>query len=134
MSRMNVAIVVAVVGMFAAFVACIPTGHSQQGQETIYAKWKNGPPAGPDYFPIAVWLQDPRYASRYKEAGFSLYVGLWRGLLPALVHRFGLLFPLSLRRGTCASPQYIWQTSRAEYDNIVFCYLHLGAEFLQWCH
>jgi hypothetical protein len=33
----------------------------------------------PNVFPLAVWLQDPRQASRYKEAGINLYVGLWRG-------------------------------------------------------
>ena len=36
-------------------------------------------PADPAYFPIAVWLQDPRNAEAYKRAGINLYVGLWRG-------------------------------------------------------
>jgi hypothetical protein len=35
--------------------------------------------ADPDFFPIAVWLQDPRQATRYREAGINLYVALWRG-------------------------------------------------------
>ena len=43
------------------------------------ARWENGPPTDPGWFPIAVWLQDPRNAARYKEAGINLYVGLWRG-------------------------------------------------------
>jgi len=43
------------------------------------AGWRNGPPFGPNYFPIAVWLQDPANAQRYKDAGFNLYVGLWQG-------------------------------------------------------
>lgn len=30
-------------------------------------------------FTIAVWLQNPRNAVRYKAAGFNTYVGLWRG-------------------------------------------------------
>ncbi|MCB8932908.1 MAG: hypothetical protein M9921_05335 [Fimbriimonadaceae bacterium] len=30
-------------------------------------------------FPIAVWLQDPGQATRYKSAGINLYVGLWQG-------------------------------------------------------
>lgn len=38
-----------------------------------------GPVAEGDYFPIGVWLQDPRHAPRYREAGINLYVGLWRG-------------------------------------------------------
>jgi hypothetical protein len=33
----------------------------------------------PGTFPIAVWLQSPSMASRYKAAGFNLYVGLWKG-------------------------------------------------------
>jgi hypothetical protein len=32
-----------------------------------------------DYFPIAVWLQDPRNARKYSDIGINLYVGLWRG-------------------------------------------------------
>jgi len=44
-----------------------------------FAQWKNGPPSSPDYFPIAVWLQDPRNAKRYKDAGINLYVALWDG-------------------------------------------------------
>src|SRR5262245_25450489 len=33
----------------------------------------------PNFFPIAVWLQNPNNAARYKAAGINLYVGLWRG-------------------------------------------------------
>ncbi len=46
---------------------------------TPYARWENGPPADPGYFPIAVWLQSPSNAKRYRDAGINLYVGLWRG-------------------------------------------------------
>lgn len=38
-----------------------------------------GVPRDPNVFPIAVWLQQPRLAERYKEAGFNLYIGLWEG-------------------------------------------------------
>ncbi|MBI2928192.1 MAG: hypothetical protein HYZ36_06755 [Pedosphaera parvula] len=44
-----------------------------------YARWTNGPPATPEFFPIAVWLQPPSKAQRYREAGFNTYVGLWKG-------------------------------------------------------
>jgi len=44
-----------------------------------YGAWKHGPPADANYFPIAVWLQDPKNAAKYKAAGFNLYVGLWKG-------------------------------------------------------
>jgi hypothetical protein len=43
------------------------------------AAWKNGPPADAAYFPVAVWLQEPRLAPQYKAAGVNLYVGLWKG-------------------------------------------------------
>ncbi len=44
-----------------------------------YREWKHGLPADANYFPIAVWLQDPEYADRYKAAGINVYVGLWEG-------------------------------------------------------
>src|SRR5436190_16817984 len=46
---------------------------------TAMARWKNGPFSDPNHFPIAVWLQDPKNAERYKGAGINTYVGLWRG-------------------------------------------------------
>ncbi len=54
-----------------ALIANAPAGE--------YAKWKNGPPRDADFFPIAVWLQDPAKAAKYKQAGINTYVGLWRG-------------------------------------------------------
>jgi hypothetical protein len=47
-------------------------------QRTTAPKWQNGPPADERYFPIAVWLQDPKNAARYKAAGINLCVGLRR--------------------------------------------------------
>ena len=44
-----------------------------------YAAWENGPSADAGFFPIAVWLQNPRNAIKYKQAGVNTYVGLWRG-------------------------------------------------------
>ena len=44
-----------------------------------YVKWENGPLHSADFFPIAVWLQNPAKASRYRRAGFNTFVGLWRG-------------------------------------------------------
>lgn len=44
-----------------------------------YAAWKNGPGVSASYFPIAVWLQHPKNAGKYKTLGINLYVGLWRG-------------------------------------------------------
>jgi hypothetical protein len=41
--------------------------------------WERGIPRDPSFFPLAVWLQSPRNAERYADAGINLYVGLWRG-------------------------------------------------------
>lgn len=32
-----------------------------------------------DVFPLAVWLQQPVHAQKYKKLGINLYVGLWKG-------------------------------------------------------
>ena len=31
------------------------------------------------FFPIGVWLQSPNNATRFKEVGINLYIGLWKG-------------------------------------------------------
>jgi hypothetical protein len=46
---------------------------------TSDSRWKNGSLADENYFPIAVWLQNPANAGRYKSAGINLYVGLYSG-------------------------------------------------------
>jgi hypothetical protein len=40
---------------------------------------KKGSLSDPDFFPIAVWLQNPARAPEYRKIGINLYVGLWRG-------------------------------------------------------
>jgi len=44
-----------------------------------YVKWENGPLHSADFFPVAVWLQNPARASKYRRAGFNTFVGLWKG-------------------------------------------------------
>lgn len=53
-------------------------GGDQPPADSSLAGFK-GPLSDPNFFPIAVWLQDPSNASRYKKAGINLYVALWRG-------------------------------------------------------
>ena len=48
-------------------------------QPSVYDRWTHGPFTKTDTFPIAVWLQDPANAARYKAAGINLYVSLWQG-------------------------------------------------------
>jgi hypothetical protein len=49
------------------------------GGPKYYEKWPHGLPADPAFFPIAVWLQTPSNAARYKAVGVNLFVGLWEG-------------------------------------------------------
>jgi hypothetical protein len=49
------------------------------GVQKPEAMWTNDLPRDADFFPIAVWLQNPTNAARYKAAGINVYVGLWRG-------------------------------------------------------
>ncbi len=56
------------------FIICLTEAKGQDKN-----LWINGLPDDPNYFPIAVWLQDPSDAAAYKKGGINLYVGLWHG-------------------------------------------------------
>ncbi|MBP7934969.1 MAG: beta-galactosidase [Phycisphaerae bacterium] len=43
------------------------------------ARFERGWPERPDFFPIAVWLQTPANAAKYKAIGINLFCGLWKG-------------------------------------------------------
>jgi hypothetical protein len=67
-------------GTFLGLLACCAlSAEKAPAPASLYAKWKNGPPADASFFPIAVWLQNPNQAARYRDAGINTYVGLWRG-------------------------------------------------------
>lgn len=55
------------------------TAQSTTVANSPYSQWTQGPSTDPDFFPIAVWLQSPRNAEKYKAAGINTYVGLWKG-------------------------------------------------------
>jgi hypothetical protein len=57
------------------FLICAATGavHGQPAGEP------GGTLGDPNFFPLAVWLQNPSNAPKYREAGINVYVGLWRG-------------------------------------------------------
>lgn len=40
---------------------------------------RDGRVRDPNWFPLAVWLQDPANAAKYRDLGVNLYVGLWDG-------------------------------------------------------
>ena len=50
-----------------------------QGKAPRAARFPNGLPTAPSFFPIGVWLQSPHNAARYRDLGINLYVGLYRG-------------------------------------------------------
>src|SRR5436305_8450028 len=64
---------------FSAAMAAGARPSTEAPAPTGYGAWKNGPSADPGYFPIAVWLQDPKRAPEFEKAGINLYVGLWQG-------------------------------------------------------
>ncbi len=57
----------------------IATAQSVATAEKPVLQWTNGPWADSNFFPVAVWLQDPSHAERYRRAGINTYVGLWEG-------------------------------------------------------
>ncbi len=59
-------------------VSLFPLGHKALSAQSL-SSFKESPLFQRNFFPIAVWLQNPKNASRYKAAGFNLYVGLWEG-------------------------------------------------------
>jgi len=77
MARLAIGITVPM--LFAAVAAYTQMGAAPPQTSSRYAQWEYGPPSDPSYFPIAVWLQDPANATRFKEAGINVYVGLWEG-------------------------------------------------------
>jgi hypothetical protein len=48
-----------------------------QKPESVAAS--TGPFADSNFFPVAVWLQNPANAAKYRDAGINLYVALWNG-------------------------------------------------------
>ncbi len=57
-------------------VLTISIGCGASAEEPSFSR---GLPTSPDFFPIAVWLQNPSNAQKYKDVGINVYVGLWRG-------------------------------------------------------
>lgn len=49
------------------------------GGSAYYASWSRGLSSSASFFPIAVWLQSPSNATRYKNVGINTFIGLWDG-------------------------------------------------------
>jgi hypothetical protein len=63
--------------MFALLLAAALAAPDGSGAGPVFDV--HGRPVDPGFFPVAVWLQDPRNAVRYKQAGINMYVALWKG-------------------------------------------------------
>ena len=61
------------------FLVALCGAAAQSPAAALYSNWSHGPSPDAGFFPIAVWLQNPVNAERYKKAGFNTYVGLWKG-------------------------------------------------------
>jgi hypothetical protein len=70
-----------VLGVWIALVTACALAANSPGEKTHQADaaWKNNALADADFFPLAVWLQSPANAAKYKAAGINVYVGLWKG-------------------------------------------------------
>ena len=55
----------------------LAAGQSSTG--TAAEPLNTGVLADPNFFPLAVWLQSPANAAKYRAAGINVYVGLYRG-------------------------------------------------------
>ena len=64
---------------FIILLSVFNAGLGANSSANPYAQWENGPPHDAGFFPIAVWLQNPDNAKRYRQAGINTYVALWRG-------------------------------------------------------
>lgn len=62
-----------------AMVSPAPAQTRRPTTQPVQARFRNGLPANPGYFPIAVWLQDVRNIRNYQNIGINLWVGLWKG-------------------------------------------------------
>jgi hypothetical protein len=62
-----------------SFCPSLPAVEAILPASNTYAKWVHGPPSDPSFFPIAVWLQSPANAEKYRQAGINTYVALWKG-------------------------------------------------------
>jgi hypothetical protein len=71
------------IGCALAFFLAAASFTATSGQDVAEtnpaATWTNSPLSDPKFFPIAVWLQAPDNAERYRQAGINTYVGLWKG-------------------------------------------------------
>ena len=70
---------IAVAFTVALAVMAAHSGSAQRLAASKAACWTRAPWNHSNFFPIAVWLQNPTNADRYRLAGINTYAGLWQG-------------------------------------------------------
>src|SRR5262245_9416603 len=68
----------ALAGLLALVVAGSPVGLAAEQASTRADEFANGFPNDPSFFPIGVWLQQPRNAAAFRAIGINTYVAFWR--------------------------------------------------------
>jgi hypothetical protein len=58
--------------------ASFPAGLAAEQAPSRTAEFANGFPTDANFFPIGVWLQQPRNAAAFRALGINTYVALWR--------------------------------------------------------
>lgn len=102
-----------VLNLFATTVAAA----SEKTYESPYSKWTNGPSKESSFFPIAVWLQNPKNAGKYKAAGINTYVNLHKGPTEAQLS--------ALKKADMKVICYQNETGRKNIDNpIIIGWMH----------
>lgn len=80
LATLTAAVALAIIfGSPAAHGEASPDVENSLATANAYVKWPNGPSKDGAFFPIAVWLQDPRNAAKYQAIGVNVYVALWKG-------------------------------------------------------
>lgn len=64
------------IGRIALLSLILATCGMANAADRTYPK---GPPQTPEFFPLAVWLQAPANAERYRDVGINTYVAIYRG-------------------------------------------------------
>jgi hypothetical protein len=73
------AVLMIVLALVAGALAGLDGRPASRPTDERRVEWKNGPPVRPDFFPLAVWLQQPTNAPKFRALGINTYVGLWKG-------------------------------------------------------
>lgn len=65
-------------GALLLLIASLGSPLQAQAEESRPKVFANGFPTDPGFFPIGVWLQNPRNAAAYSGMGINTFVGLWQ--------------------------------------------------------